>query len=102
MTHAVTDACIKCKCCVEVCPMDCFHEGELMVAIDPKTCIDCGVCVAECPVAAIAPESEELMIWVERGAYFSSIWPKITSKKEPDAKKSHKKKNKLEKYIKDS
>ena len=30
MTYIVTDACIKCKYmdCVEVCPVDCFYEGE--------------------------------------------------------------------------
>ena len=30
--------------CVEVCPVDCFYEGENMLAIDPDECIDCGVC----------------------------------------------------------
>ena len=35
MTYVVTDACIKCKYmdCVEVCPVDCFYEGEVMNAI---------------------------------------------------------------------
>ena len=30
MTYVVTDACIRCKYmdCVEVCPVDCFYEGE--------------------------------------------------------------------------
>ncbi|MFL6859689.1 MAG: ferredoxin, partial [Sphingomicrobium sp.] len=33
MTYVVTDACIKCKYmdCVEVCPVDCFYEGEVML-----------------------------------------------------------------------
>ena len=55
MTFIVTDACVKCKytTCVEVCPVDCFYEGKLMVAINPEECIDCGVCVPECPVDAI-------------------------------------------------
>src|SRR5690348_1435857 len=32
MTYVVTEACIKCKYtdCVEVCPVDCFYEGENM------------------------------------------------------------------------
>ena len=36
----------KCKHtdCVEVCPVDCFHEGENFLAINPEECIDCGVC----------------------------------------------------------
>ena len=46
MTYIVTEACIKCKYmdCVEVCPVDCFYEGENMLVIHPDECIDCGVC----------------------------------------------------------
>src|SRR6516165_5120245 len=46
MTYVVTEACIKCKYtdCVEVCPVDCFYEGENMLVIHPDECIDCGVC----------------------------------------------------------
>jgi ferredoxin len=29
--------------CVEVCPVDCFYEGENMLVIHPDECIDCGV-----------------------------------------------------------
>jgi NAD-dependent dihydropyrimidine dehydrogenase PreA subunit len=30
MTYVVNESCIKCKYmdCVEVCPVDCFYEGE--------------------------------------------------------------------------
>jgi NAD-dependent dihydropyrimidine dehydrogenase PreA subunit len=33
----------KCKYmdCVEVCPVDCFYEGENMLVIHPDECIDC-------------------------------------------------------------
>ena len=36
MTYVVTEACIKCKYtdCVEVCPVDCFYEGENMRTSD--------------------------------------------------------------------
>ncbi len=65
--------------CVTVCPVDCFHEGENFLAIDPGACIDCGVCVAACPVEAIAsdltPGIEE---WLEINARLSAAWPKIT------------------------
>ena len=46
MTYIVKDECIKCKLtdCVEVCPVDCFYEGENMLVINPDECIDCGVC----------------------------------------------------------
>ena len=58
MTFVVTENCIKCKYtdCVEVCPVDCFHEGPNFLVIDPEECIDCGACEPECPVEAILPE----------------------------------------------
>ena len=60
MTYVVTDACIKCKYmdCVEVCPVDCFYEGDNMLVIHPDECIDCGACEPECPVEAIYPEED--------------------------------------------
>ena len=60
MTFVVTDNCIKCKYmdCVEVCPVDCFYEGENMLVIHPDECIDCGVCEPECPAKAIFSDTE--------------------------------------------
>ena len=60
MTYVVTDNCIKCKYmdCVEVCPVDCFYEGENMLVIHPDECIDCGVCEPECPADAIKADTE--------------------------------------------
>ena len=83
MTFVVTDACVRCKYtdCVEVCPVDCFYEGENMLVIHPDECIDCGVCEPECPVEAIKPESEELLKWVEINRKYASEWPVITKKK---------------------
>jgi formate hydrogenlyase subunit 6/NADH:ubiquinone oxidoreductase subunit I len=55
LTYIVNESCIKCKYmdCVEVCPVDCFYEGENMLVIHPDECIDCGVCEPECPVDSI-------------------------------------------------
>jgi NAD-dependent dihydropyrimidine dehydrogenase PreA subunit len=55
LTYIVNESCIKCKYmdCVEVCPVDCFYEGENMLVIHPDECIDCGVCEPECPVDAL-------------------------------------------------
>jgi ferredoxin len=60
LTYIVNESCIKCKYmdCVEVCPVDCFYEGENMLVIHPDECIDCGVCEPECPVDAIKPDTE--------------------------------------------
>ena len=37
MTYVVNESCIRCKTmdCVEVCPVDCFYEGENMLVIHP-------------------------------------------------------------------
>lgn len=58
MTFVVTENCIKCKYmdCVEVCPVDCFHEGPNFLVIDPSECIDCTLCEPECPAKAIHAE----------------------------------------------
>lgn len=83
MTYVVTEACIRCKYmdCVTVCPVDCFHEGDVMLSIDPEKCIDCGVCVPECPVGAIVPDTTEgSEVWVNLNKNCSKKWPGITKK----------------------
>ena len=88
MTYVVTDACIKCKYmdCVEVCPVDCFYEGENMLVINPSECIDCGVCEPECPAEAILPDTENgLEQWLELNKTYSEEWPNITQKGEQPA-----------------
>ncbi len=86
MTYVVIEACIKCKLmdCIEVCPVDCFYEGENMLVIHPDECIDCGVCEPECPVEAIIPDTESgLEKWLELNAKYAEEWPNITRKGEP-------------------
>ena len=58
MTYIIGEPCIdiKDKSCVDVCPVDCIHEFDRMLVIDPEECIDCGACEPECPVEAIFPE----------------------------------------------
>jgi ferredoxin len=88
MTYVVNENCIRCKLmdCVEVCPVDCFYEGENMLAIHPDECIDCGVCEPECPVEAIRPDTAPGQEqWIELNAKYAAIWPNITRKKEPPA-----------------
>ncbi|HEX9568755.1 MAG TPA: ferredoxin FdxA [Rhodospirillales bacterium] len=88
MTYIVTEACIKCKLmdCVEVCPVDCFYEGENMLVIHPDECIDCGVCEPECPVEAIVPDTEpDVDKWLEINTEYSAKWPNINHKGEPPA-----------------
>lgn len=101
MTFVVTDICIRCKYtdCVEVCPVDCFYEGENMLVINPDECIDCGVCEPECPIEAILPDTDdEGEKWVEMNAEYSEKWPNITMQKAamPEADEFKDKKGKFE------
>ena len=84
MTYVVLDVCIKCKYtdCVEVCPVDCFYEGENMLVINPDECIDCGVCEPECPIGAIVPDLDsKAEKFLELNRTYSTQWPVITRKK---------------------
>jgi len=88
MTFVVTEKCIRCKYtdCVEVCPVDCFHEGPNFLVINPDECIDCTLCVPECPVDAIYAEEElpeEYSQYLQLNAELSSVWPVINEIKPP-------------------
>ena len=86
MTFVVTEKCILCKYtdCVEVCPVDCFHEGPVSLAIDPNECIDCALCEPECPIEAICSEDDVLnKEIIDINARLSKIWPTIRKKKDP-------------------
>jgi ferredoxin len=102
MPFVVTDNCIKCKYtdCVEVCPVDCFHEGPNFLVIDPDECIDCTLCEPECPVNAIYPEDDVpggQEQFVALNAELAKEWPVITTRKDapPDAKEWEGKPDKL-------
>ena len=87
MAFVVTQPCVGCKYtdCVTVCPLDCFHEGEQMLYIDPADCIDCEACVPECPVEAIFHENSVPPRWrhyVALNAEGARRHPVITEKKE--------------------
>ena len=88
MAFVITENCIKCKFtdCVDVCPVDCFHEGPVFLVIDPDECIDCTLCEPECPANAIfaedeLPEGQEQFISLN--AELSKQWPVITEVKDP-------------------
>jgi ferredoxin len=90
MAFVVTENCIKCKYmdCVEVCPVDCFHEGPNFLVIDPDECIDCTLCEPECPVEAIYSEDEVPAgqeSFKALNAELARKWPVITEKGEPPA-----------------
>ncbi|MDJ0945030.1 MAG: ferredoxin family protein [Kiloniellales bacterium] len=104
MTYVVTEACIRCKYmdCVEVCPVDCFYEGENMLVIHPDECIDCGVCEPECPPEAILPDTDPTAEkWLDLNRQYSESWPNITRKGDSpsDADTFKDQEGKFEKYF---
>ncbi len=83
MTFVITENCIKCKYtdCVEVCPVDCFHEGPNFLVIDPDECIDCALCEPECPINAIYSEDDlpaDQQHFIQINADLAKKWPVIT------------------------
>jgi len=88
MTHIVTELCFDCKHthCVAVCPVDCFHEGDRSLWIDPDECIDCGACIPECPedaIFALAKLPPQYQKDIALNVEMCVIHPVITETKEP-------------------
>ena len=105
MAYVVTEDCILCKYtdCVDVCPVECFHEGPNFLVIDPDECIDCDLCVPECPINAIFSEDDlppDMQQFTALNAELAKKWPVINQVKGPlpDAKKWEGVKGKL-KYL---
>src|SRR5207253_4129205 len=42
-TYIIVEPCIDIKdlSCVDVCPVDCIHQADRILVIDPEECIDC-------------------------------------------------------------
>lgn len=86
MTYVVTENCIRCKLtdCVDVCPVDCFHEGPNFLVIDPEECIDCTLCEPACPVEAIYADEDvpdEMQKYIALNIELTAIWPVINQMK---------------------
>jgi NADH:ubiquinone oxidoreductase subunit F (NADH-binding)/(2Fe-2S) ferredoxin/NAD-dependent dihydropyrimidine dehydrogenase PreA subunit len=53
----ITEKCIGCTACKNVCPVDCISgERKSLHEIDQSECIKCGACIDKCPVNAIIKE----------------------------------------------
>jgi ferredoxin len=49
----ITDDCIECGSCAEVCPEEAISEGDGKYVIDQERCLECLSCLDECPSEAI-------------------------------------------------
>ena len=88
MAYVVTGACAGCKCgqCAEMCPVNAFREGEIMLLVDPNVCVDCGACRQHCLRGAIFSEEDLPQAWedyVVINARESAACPTITEPQEP-------------------
>ena len=52
MAKVITDNCVACGACVDVCPNSAITVDDVAV-IDSAKCTDCGACIDECPSEAI-------------------------------------------------
>ena len=87
MAYIVTDKCVDCvyTSCVDVCPVEAFHEAPDCLYINPDSCIDGDACVPECPVEAIYRDAdlpEELESWVAKNEQAENF-PQIFASKDP-------------------
>ena len=51
--HLITDRCIDCGSCVEVCPQGCIMTNDIPYVIKQEHCLHCGNCYSVCPAGAI-------------------------------------------------
>ena len=51
--YAITDACIGCSSCLDVCPQNCIVSDSIPYVIEQEHCLHCGNCHTVRPVGAV-------------------------------------------------
>ena len=51
--YFITNACIGCQSCVEVCPQQCIVTESMPLVINQANCLHCGNCLTVCPAGAV-------------------------------------------------
>jgi len=59
MAYYITEDCVICGTCWEICPTESIEEFEWYYRINPDTCVDCGACARVCPNHAIFKDKDE-------------------------------------------
>ncbi len=55
MALSITDLCVNCFACMDVCPSDAIHEARPVFAIDARACTQCEGAFADPQCASICP-----------------------------------------------
>lgn len=51
--YIITEACIGCGSCVNVCPQNCIESDNIPHVIVQEHCLRCGNCMDDCPTGAV-------------------------------------------------
>jgi len=51
--YFITDACVGCGSCTEVCPQNCINTDNVPFVIEQDHCLYCGNCFEACPTGAV-------------------------------------------------
>ena len=51
--YFITDTCVGCQSCVEVCPQQCIVAVKIPLVINQANCLHCGNCLTVCPAGAV-------------------------------------------------
>ncbi len=51
--YFITDACVGCGSCAEVCPQNCINTDGIPHVIKQEHCLHCGNCFEACPTGAV-------------------------------------------------
>lgn len=56
--YIITDKCINCQMCYDICPQKCIHLSSQSFMIEQHHCLHCGKCQEVCPVHTIIKGGE--------------------------------------------
>jgi len=51
--YAVSEKCVQCRSCIDVCPVQCIDGRRKPVYINQEKCLACGTCASVCDHKAI-------------------------------------------------